>query len=935
MSRKLFIIALLLSLGALQPGRAIGVLPPIAPVTLDTYESHSRLSVKVHGGVDIEWKDLSGGFEVTLKGLTLVDLGAPFGQEREWVRRYSNISDQRISFLKFFDSQDGVRFVGRWRFPEGDQAPADPRMNAFYFRDLSRNRYVIDFWWKPGPTIKEARQRAFDEKRKNAFREIEKNLKNRVQRRQASIARNAELADTEKFCKEPLTEDSDIFLPFKPAHPRFDLSEIYPLSMPDNDYPYFEPEGEAQDARYVRLALDLYRKGQFGLSNRTIEFFQRDVRDKALLPQMKFLQANIFMKLGYEDKAIPLLKELMHESPKSGVALNSVIYLAGKAFEKEAYLESLEYFLWLLKNHSDHRLAWSFHFGLAESAYFLKQAERALDAYQWVIEKGPTQVIQASAAFRIGDVYLDRREYAEALAHYYRAVEKFPDQISAYPEILANRGEAFYWLGENERSSKEFHQLLKDHPVHPLTWRASFRLAEIEGRKNGRTPEYQRYLAQAINQNPYSDGAVLARIRMAPCGDHGGFNFQSAHRFFQEDASQLFESKNIDLRLYPDFKGLGEFRTYIRMKKPAEALEVASRLLKGKLESQTRNLISGAFNLVFRKYILALLDQGKTYQAISQYQSNAWALSDTAHPILYDYLLKLSQGASSLGFGRLAEKLNQKYEALTQDWKRRELASVEDLDIDLRQQQAEENFSVAQALWIAHGKSKLTTILNRLKLITGESPLAYDKEILLYQIKIQEGDHKAALMHLSKAKLLGKTQSIEENQRIDYALLTLQEKTDSPKIAEKLLQNLISAIQSQKKESSKQGSDHKQMTIEKDSHSDSHHPGKASVSSMSQLPAVPDLAELYFYRATLLEKSKHWSKAAESYKNAIEAGDSSTRVRFAMARALTKTKKAQSQSEAQKIFQELSENQSQDFWTKLAQEALETQKLNTDQNQGG
>src|SRR5688572_14121563 len=58
------------------------------PVDLKTFESHSRITVRVDSGVKVTIKNDPQGFTLHFPDLSMVDLGAPFGEEKSWSKGF-------------------------------------------------------------------------------------------------------------------------------------------------------------------------------------------------------------------------------------------------------------------------------------------------------------------------------------------------------------------------------------------------------------------------------------------------------------------------------------------------------------------------------------------------------------------------------------------------------------------------------------------------------------------------------------------------------------------------------------------------------------------------------------------------------------------------------------------------------------------------------
>src|SRR4051794_1677851 len=91
--------------------------PESSSIQLLTLKTHSRLIFHIDEGVPAEWKDLSGGFELNLKGVGMTDLGAPFGAEEQWARTLGeSLRDSRIAQIRFQETGFGLKISGKWKF---------------------------------------------------------------------------------------------------------------------------------------------------------------------------------------------------------------------------------------------------------------------------------------------------------------------------------------------------------------------------------------------------------------------------------------------------------------------------------------------------------------------------------------------------------------------------------------------------------------------------------------------------------------------------------------------------------------------------------------------------------------------------------------------------------------------------------------------------
>lgn len=881
------------SRGALATSRSLETL------RVESLKTHSRIVVRVDESVPSEWKNTGKGFELLLKGIGLSELGAPLGEEREWAAKFVALKDPRVASLRFEEAPGGIRIVGQWRFPEGAQALARPVMESFEYRDKGAAQIVVDLWHKKGPTLAEVNAVKRQTAQLEAMHKAEAQAKDRAERRIASEKRKAELADTGRFCRVPLDEESDVFLRFLPFHEAVDYPRWIATTTPDRNFHYYEPkaaEAEGEDgaerpaagsagksnaAQYVRLALELYRQGKFALVLRTLDFFDTEHSRSEYRHEMRFLRANSMIKLGLDREAEEVLSKLMVDAREAPVALHSAMFLAARRAGEKAHLQAIEAFLWLIKNHPEHRLSWLFHLGAAESFAGIRQTDRALKEYQWVMEYAPEKRYSAEAAMRLGDLYLDRFEYAQALAAYSQSLGYFDQEAGAFPSVHLNRAEALYGLGEHKRAGQEFAKFLERYPTHPSGWRASFRLGEIAARESTAADEAARnWYVETINRYPYSSGALLARVRLASCGDHGGLSAEAADKFFTGEAEAFDGKGEVEMLRFPAFRALAYVRSLVTRKggsQEARAVEVATRELGAARNLEIKPKLLSLLEVLFRKRIVALLDEGKSYEALTFYQEKASILPRESRAVEPDYLLKLSQAASDLGLGKLAGELGTAYRQASAGASTRGLASGE-TGAEERLRKSEQHFTEAKALWVASaaragasGKPSAEhekAIRDHLAQVAEESPFSFEREIILGLLDDRAGRTQPALAHAAKAQLL-KPAAGARDLRLESWLAGLEARAGDPKVALEMARNLQKLL--------------------------GHADKGAAESPLGVLgvPAVSSPSQLLILQATLLETLGKWGEAAATYARVLEGQDKSMgyrgQARYGYARALLRS----------------------------------------------
>lgn len=882
-------------------------------IHVQSFKTHGRVSLRIDSSVEVERlksaQEQSAGFTLLLKGLTLSDLGAPFGSEARWVREVEAVAlrEQRLAALSLAEREDGVVVSGRWKFAVGDLAPATPRMETFHYRRNDKPLYVVDFWTKPGPTVAQARSAQEHRARKQKLEAARKRMQGRRDRRVANAKLRSELDDNLRFCREPWSESREVFMGYRPLVERFEFSKVLPAKKPDQDFEYHVPEGEAEEFQLFRLAVKLHSTGKHALSVKTLDFLKSRTESEKIRLEADFLRANALLELGYDDPALALLKSVMTRSGTSAAALQAGMFLALKRHDAGDALGALEHFLWLSQYHSRDRRAWVFHLGAAESLATLRQTQRATEEFRKVMQKGPGARQQVLGAIRMGDLFLERRQYDQALAAYFVAAQNFGAEVGQYPSYLLNRAETLYQLGQQDRAREVFSEFMSRHPSSKDGWRATYRMAEMEGRA-GRLDAAEKLLQDTVNRYPYSPGSVLSRMRLFSCGTglEAGVAASAVESYFGKDAASFDPSSDFFSERYVEYREMAHIRALLAAGDEAAAIQRALGDLKsgvlGKTATgQARDAVSRLLGHLFRKTVLKKLGGDPTDEsrlaALSYYQE-MWPQVSSASPTMIeaDYLLSLSRAAVDLGMPEWGKQLAARYEESIQS--QRKIASSEVDEIDQRLAHSERAFAEARALWVAGAPE--AKIIPLLKQVTEESVQSFEREILWSLIEDRAGRSASAIQRALKAQLLA-PESERGQPRLLHWIALLQKKSGNSRMAVQAYRALRAT----------------------------NVPDSEKLAAIG-LPPVPSPTFVAMAEADLLSAEGRWGDAAAAIA-AIEKTEAQTMgssVKYEYARILARTGKARDKKKSRQILQALSKEAPEEFWKKLAQEALEPVKTN-------
>jgi len=149
------------------------------------------------------------------------------------------------------------------------------------------------------------------------------------------------------------------------------------------------------------------------------------------------------------------------------------------------------------------------------SAYL--RLNRYDDAYSILddLEKnGKTQKGRQEAAYRKGDVFFRKKDYAQAIKQYQGAIARHPSVADDYPNAWYNIAEAEFMLGNFRKSIEDYRTFLRKFPDHPYDSYAMTRIGELFGVFGVDSERAMGAFRESFFRYRSTPGAGIARIRM-------------------------------------------------------------------------------------------------------------------------------------------------------------------------------------------------------------------------------------------------------------------------------------------------------------------------------------------------------------------------------------------------------------------------------------
>ena len=551
-----------------------------------------------------------------------------------------------------------------------------------------------------------------------------------------------------------------------------------------------------------------------------------------------------------------------------------------------------------------HPLIWLFRYGVAECLYQIRQYDQARTEYEWLQKNAAKSQIRTEVGFKLGDLYFNRNQYAQAIQAYSAVIKKNPEGLTQYPHVLINLAESFFQLEEYGKAEENFKKYIEMARSQPSAWKASLRLAEIHSINNPK--ESEKNFTETVNQYPMTPGAVIARLRMLPCGSHGGFDLTSAIRYINsnevknsEDPISFYSTSLAELT------ALTEMRTLLSFEQDEKAVQRGLQQLRENPSADARKMIERGVVGGVKRLLGKQLDQKNYYGSIAIFEKYGDYLPPpTYDPVSDDMRLKIARFAADKQLTTLALKLIESYRSGDEIELKREANEIQkSLFLASGNEQEERTFVEAKSLWNGEkfdpkDEKQSAQFLEKLSTIREQSKLAFERDLMMSLYFRDAGsDEKAYEIAKSLPARSSSFSTTSKAQIWAYVGELARKMNDSSQSAKAFREARVLASK----------------LTEKDQPSfDYRH-----------FSNVPSVSYLYTSEGEQLELQQKWKEAVALYSEAIENKIGGNHVLYAHARALLKDGGRESKLTASRSLEKIKQSQEDDVWINLAQKELD------------
>jgi TonB family protein len=238
-------------------------------------------------------------------------------------------------------------------------------------------------------------------------------------------------------------------------------------------------------------------------------FKEGEKAQKGLAPGVRSSGAN----QKYEE-AIKKASKVLTFHPKSKW-VDDALFLIGKAYYNMGeYAKAERKFNELLASFPKSKFGEDCQYYIGLCQYNSGNELDAIQSLKLILESNKTEKKKkAQVAFRLGEIYLEREEYDEAISYYQNLAENYKeDTLAAYAQ--ARVGESF-WLKKDYASAKEaFVKVEKYQPRPEKLFESKFRSGECSY-LTGDFPEGLDIFTQLSKDTKYSDKLPQVKLKIA------------------------------------------------------------------------------------------------------------------------------------------------------------------------------------------------------------------------------------------------------------------------------------------------------------------------------------------------------------------------------------------------------------------------------------
>ncbi len=240
--------------------------------------------------------------------------------------------------------------------------------------------------------------------------------------------------------------------------------------------------------KQARLLLTLFKKNRPQVLKKTFHWFEQKYPESEYLDVAYLMTADALVNLWRAEgkneefeEASFLYDQFLKKYPNSPLAERTSLALGLLNIDKKNYLEASRKFSAHINNekYKDKISADYAQLGLMYSLSKLSQTDQAIGLAEQIEKKSKNQLVQAEAAFRKADIYMNDEKYNLAFNQYTEALKKYPNMVQLFPNAYFNKMEALFRTQKPVPAHSAALEFVQMFPTHEFAPYALTRVGEL------------------------------------------------------------------------------------------------------------------------------------------------------------------------------------------------------------------------------------------------------------------------------------------------------------------------------------------------------------------------------------------------------------------------------------------------------------------------
>lgn len=233
-----------------------------------------------------------------------------------------------------------------------------------------------------------------------------------------------------------------------------------------------------------------------------------------------FMGADALLLSYVKEKSPDLLAEalitydaLIAKYPSSSITERTYLLLGYIRMREEKYLDAARSLKTYVELYKSSPLRENIKLILAQSLMRTKQYKDAGYIYD-ELSKSEAPDVKEAAAFDTGDVFLEKKDYKNAIKYYNLALTSYPQSAKKYANVYFNLAEAQFMNEDYKDSLKSYRTFIEQHQQHSFSAYAWTRIGEILEIANKEEKIWRGFYNESIFRFNNEEGAKIARVHL-------------------------------------------------------------------------------------------------------------------------------------------------------------------------------------------------------------------------------------------------------------------------------------------------------------------------------------------------------------------------------------------------------------------------------------